>query len=92
MVVDTVRMSSKGQIVIPQHIRDVLGVEEGSVFAVMGEDDTVVLRKIKTPSKKELIKELTKIAREGKKRLKEKGIKEKDIPSIVERSRRKGYE
>ena len=89
MTIETIKMSSKGQIVIPQDIREEMGVSEGTVFAVVGSSDTIVLKKIQTPSKEDLIKELAVIAKEGKKRLAKKGIKESDIPKIVEESRRR---
>ncbi|MFH0752337.1 MAG: AbrB/MazE/SpoVT family DNA-binding domain-containing protein [archaeon] len=89
MTIETIRMSSKGQIVIPSNIRAELQVAEGTIFAVFGSKDTIVLKKIETPSKEELIKELSLIAKEGKTRLQKKGIKESDIPAIVEKSRRK---
>ncbi len=88
MAVETVRMSSKGQIVIPQDIREEIDADEGTVFAVTGSIDTVILKKIGTPSKEELIKQLGIIAKEGKKRLQSKGIKEEDMQKIVEKSRR----
>lgn len=89
MVVETVKMSSKGQIVIPQDIRDILHAREGTVFAVVSNKDTVVLKKIVTPSKEDLIKDLAAIAKEGKKRLQKKGLKESDIPKIVDKARAK---
>lgn len=88
MSIETTRMSSKGQVVIPFDIREEMNANEGTVFAVVGNRDTVVLKKIATPSREDLIKDLEKIAREGKKRLQKKGIKGSDIPKIVEKSRR----
>ena len=88
MSVETVRMSSKGQIVIPQHIREALRANEGSVFAVIGGVDSVILRKIETPTKEDLIKDLERIAKEGRKRTEKLGIKESDIPEIVHKRRK----
>ena len=88
MAVETVKMSSKGQVVIPWNIRKELRVDERSVFAVMSSGDSVVLKKISTPSKEELIKDLEKIAKEGKKRAAELGIKEIDISCIKNRRRK----
>ncbi|MBI4162512.1 MAG: AbrB/MazE/SpoVT family DNA-binding domain-containing protein [Candidatus Aenigmarchaeota archaeon] len=79
MPVETVRMSSKGQIVIPQDIREEINADEGTVFAVTGSRDAVILKKIGTPSKEELIKQLHVIAKEGKKRLQSRNIKEGDM-------------
>jgi len=88
MSVGTVRMSSKGQIVIPQDIREEINADEGTIFAVTGSKDTVILKKISTPSKDELIKQLRTLAKEGKSRLQGKGIREEDIHKIVEKRRR----
>ena len=38
----TTRLSSKGQVVIPEAIRKRLGLEPGTEFVVLGENDTVV--------------------------------------------------
>ena len=40
----TTRMSSKGQIVIPENIRKQLNLKEGTQFVVVGENDVVMLR------------------------------------------------
>ena len=74
MEVETIKMSSKGQIVIPQDIREELQATEGTIFAVVGSKDTVVLKKMEKPSKESLIKELETIAKEGRKRLERKGF------------------
>jgi len=89
MAVETIKMSSKGQIVIPRDIREDIDAVEGTIFAVVSERDSIVLKKVATPSKEELIKELKTIAVEGKKRLSNKGIKEEDISNIVHKSRQK---
>lgn len=85
--VELTKLSSKGQIVLPQDIREELNAKEGTVFAVFGSRDTVVLKKIEKPSKESLLKELKTMAIEGKKRLEKKGLKESDIPAIVQKSR-----
>ena len=46
----TTRMSSKGQIVIPEAIRKKLNLKEGAQFVVVGEDDVVILKEITAPS------------------------------------------
>jgi AbrB family looped-hinge helix DNA binding protein len=88
MSIETVRMSSKGQVVIPQRVRDMLNAQEGSVFAVVGNKDSVILKKIKTPSKEEIIAELKKIAAEGSRNAARLGIKESDVVDIVHRFRK----
>lgn len=47
--VATTRMSSKGQVVIPETIRKRLNLKEGDQFVVVGEGDVVILKTISTP-------------------------------------------
>ncbi|MEI6147731.1 MAG: AbrB/MazE/SpoVT family DNA-binding domain-containing protein [bacterium] len=47
--VATTRMSSKGQVVIPEDVRDRLGLVSGAQFIVMGENDVVILKAIRPP-------------------------------------------
>ena len=48
--VSTTKLSSRGQVVIPEEIRRRLGLEPGVQFVVMAEGDTVVLKRIRPPS------------------------------------------
>ena len=89
MTVETVRMSSKGQIVIPQHVRDELNVHEGSIFAVVGRNDSVFLKRIETPSKEDIIRDLEKIAKAGRKRAEKLGIKESYVQDLIRKVRKK---
>jgi len=48
------RISSKGQLVIPNEIRRNLNIREGDVFATSSSDhDLIILKKIKNPIMKE---------------------------------------
>jgi len=40
--ISTTKMSSKGQVVIPEEIRKKLGLESGSRFMVVGDKDVVI--------------------------------------------------
>ena len=46
----TTKMSSKGQVVIPESIRKALNLEAGTQFVVVAEDDVVILKTITPPS------------------------------------------
>ena len=46
----TARMSSKGQVVIPEDVRKKLGLTTGAQFIVVGENDVVILKTITQPS------------------------------------------
>jgi len=43
MAISTTKMSSKGQVVIPEKIRIALGLKEGAQFVVVGQGDSVIL-------------------------------------------------
>ena len=88
MAVETTKMSSRGQIVIPQDIREELKASEGTIFSVVSAKDAIILKKISTPSKEDLIKELGAIALEGRKRAEKLGIKESDVPKLIQRVRK----
>ena len=48
--VTTTRLSSKGQVVIPEAIRRRLGLDPGAEFVVLGDDDTIVLQRVRAPA------------------------------------------
>lgn len=45
----TTKLSSRGQVVIPEEIRKRLGLEAGDQFVVVGEGDVVVLKALEPP-------------------------------------------
>ena len=49
----TTRMSSKGQIVIPESVRSQLGLKTGAEFYVVGDNDVIVLKTINYPDMKD---------------------------------------
>jgi AbrB family looped-hinge helix DNA binding protein len=80
----TTRLSSKGQVVIPEEIRQRLGLEAGAQFVVVGEGDVVVLKAVQAPSMGQF-DELVGAARKAARRA---GMKRRDIPAAVGRARR----
>jgi len=48
-MIDTAKMSDRGQIIIPKSVRDLIGADNGTIFAVSAVDkDTVVMKKLDT--------------------------------------------
>lgn len=89
MPIEYVKMSSRGQIVIPQKIREEFDLKQGMLFAVLGNKDTIIFKKINMLSKEEIINEISKIAEKGTKKANELGIKEKHIQNLIKGSRKK---
>ncbi len=67
--------SPKGQVVIPQEIREHLGIVSGTKFAVYGRGDTIVFKKVELPT----VKDFERLATFGRAFAKSKRIKEKDV-------------
>lgn len=83
--IEVTSISSRGQVVIPQKIREKMRIVEGEKFVVLGENDTIVLKKLEVPSFKGFDKLLIKTREFVKKRK----IKERDIEEAVKETRRK---
>ncbi|MDF1527076.1 MAG: AbrB/MazE/SpoVT family DNA-binding domain-containing protein [bacterium] len=62
----TTKMSSKGQVVIPESIRDLLNLEAGTQFVVIAEDDVVILKMIKPPSMEDFDEVISKARKQAK--------------------------
>lgn len=59
----TTKMTTKGQVVIPQEIREKLHLEPGTKFVVVGEEEEVVLKKIEPRFEK--LEEIRKMAQKN---------------------------
>ena len=79
-IIEMGKISSRGQIAIPSDIRKQLGLDEGTKVLFFAEDDTLLMKKVNTES----FAELTKPFRDAKKK-----IKEKDVPTLIHRLRKK---
>lgn len=75
----TTKLSSKGQVVIPEEIRRRLGLEPGAQFVVIGDRDVVVLKAIQ-PLDMSQFDELVSRARKAAKRA---GMKPSDVERAV---------
>ena len=79
----TTRMSSKGQIVIPESIRKRLNLKEGAQFIVLGEDDVVILKAITSPS----MDAFDTLVKEARRQAKDAGLERADIEKAVSKAR-----
>lgn len=83
--VSTTKMSSKGQIVIPEDIRNRLGLKTGSQFIVLGARDVVILKSITPPS----IDEFNDLIFQARKQAQSVNLKRSDIESAIREVRRR---
>ena len=79
----TTRMSSKGQVVIPQEVRKRLGLQIGARFVVVGKDDVVILKTLRRPSMRDFDALIAKARRQAR----AAGMKRSDIAKAIGRAR-----
>ena len=80
----TTKMSSKGQVVIPENIRKRLKLKAGDQFVVViGEKDVVILKAISPPS----MKDFDGIIAEARRQARRYGMKRSDIAAAVAKVR-----
>jgi AbrB family looped-hinge helix DNA binding protein len=81
--VETTTLSSRGQIVLPQDVREKLKLGEGDKFLVMAEGDTVLLKAIK-PISKDIFAGMLKTTRDA---VRKAGLLPKDLESAITKVR-----
>jgi len=81
----TTTLSSKGQVVIPEEIRDRLGLKTGAQFVVLGDKDVVIFKVLQPPAARDfatLVQQARKVARRT-------GMRRSDIAKAVAKARRR---
>ena len=84
--VATTILSSKGQVVIPEDVRNALGLEPGAQFVVMGDGDVVILKRIETPARSEFRALATKVRGQARRA----GLKPADVQKAIRKVRWRG--
>jgi len=79
----TTRMSSKGQVVIPETIRKQLNLKPGAQFVVVGEDDVVILKTITAPG----MDTFDALIKQARQQAKLASLKRADIADTVSKAR-----
>ena len=79
----TTKMSSKGQVVIPEDIRKRLNLKVGAQFVVVGEKDMVIFKSIFQPS----MEEFDELIAEARRQAKKAGVKRSDVAAAIAKVR-----
>jgi AbrB family looped-hinge helix DNA binding protein len=82
-MLSTTRMSSKGQVVIPEEVRTRLNLRTGTQFVVVGDRDVVILKAI-APLPMDAFDDLIRQAREQARKA---GLKRSDIEAAITKVR-----
>lgn len=79
----TTKLSSKGQVVLPEALRNIYGWGAGTSFTVVVYKGSVIMQPIKTPSDEELAKEFDEVFEETRAQARAAGMKPKDIVKAI---------
>ena len=81
----TTKLSSKGQVVIPEEVRNRLGLRPGAQFVVLGDKDVVILKVIQPPQ----MRDFDEIIGHARRAAKQAGMKKADITSAIHKARKR---
>lgn len=81
--VSTTKMTSKGQVVIPEEIRNHMHLESGVKFLVMATDDSILFKRIHPPKQ-----DFIALLEASHQLAKEHGVTEADIEEAIIESRK----
>jgi len=82
----TTKMSSKGQVDIPDEIRKRLRLEAGAQFVVVATEDAVILKKISPPS----MNDFEGLIRKARRQARKAGMTRMDIKDAIDEHRGRG--
>jgi AbrB family looped-hinge helix DNA binding protein len=77
-------MSSRGQVVIPERVREQLGLEPGAEFVVVAKGDVLVLQRLSAPS----WEQFDSLIREARRQARMAGVTSRDISQAVAKVRK----
>lgn len=84
MSVQITSMSSRGQIVIPQNLRNKMKIQEGEKFVIIGDKDMILLKKLEMPS----FEGMDTLIEKTREFVKNKKITEKDVKKAIKNTRK----
>ena len=80
----TTILSSKGQVVIPEEIRDRLGLKAGAQFVVVADRDVVIFKVLDPPA----LREFAPLVARARQAAKRSGLRQADVSNAISRVRR----
>ncbi len=83
MGIDIVKVTSRGQIVIPKSIRDDLGIKKGEKFLAYDTDSTIILKMLKGLEKGLIEGELEEVFATTWRTAKERKITNRDVDEEI---------
>jgi AbrB family looped-hinge helix DNA binding protein len=88
MNIEITKMTSKGQVVIPQKIRNMKGIEDGERFLVYDTEDSIVLKRVKNLEKTKDVEEFEKTFAKTWKIAKKNNLTREDVNEEIKAYRK----
>ncbi len=83
--IEITSISSRGQVVIPQGLRNKMRIQEGEKFVIIGENNTIILKKLEMSS----FGGIDKLLKKTRDFVKKKRIKESNLEEAIKKTRKK---
>ena len=84
----TTKMSSKGQVVLPEALRQMYGWESGTAFTILTYKGSIIMQPLKTPTEDEIAAEFEAAFEESRRQAKAAGMAPMDISNAISDVRR----
>ena len=79
----TTKMSSKGQVVLPEALRQMYGRESGTAFTILAYKGAIIMQPLKTPTEDEIAAEFEAAFAESRRQAKAAGMTPMDIANAI---------
>ena len=79
----TTKMSSKGQVVLPEALRQMYGWRSGTAFTILVYNGSIIMQPLKTPTDEEVAAEFEEAIAECRRQAKDAGMTPMDISNAI---------
>ena len=79
----TTRMSSKGQVVLPEALRQMYGWQSGTAFTILAYKGSIIMQPLKTPTEEEVAAEFEDAFEEARRLAKDAGMTPMDVTNAI---------
>lgn len=79
----TTKMSSKGQVVLPEALRQMYGWGSGTAFTILVYKGSVIMQPLKTPTDEEMAAEFEEAFAESRRQARDAGMTPMDISNAI---------
>ena len=79
----TTKMSSKGQVVLPEALRQMYGWQNGTAFTILVYKGSIIMQPLRTPTEDEIVAEFEDAFEEARRQAKAAGMMPTDITTAI---------